>query len=370
MPFKIISFSMFTLLFWILSCENGDVPTEPKEPDEPGDTNIMYKIAFVSNRDMEYRYQLYTMYSDGSKQTRLTNDSINYVHPRFSPDGTKIVFCSRMYDTNDEIYIINSDGSNYKNLTKTAGNNNFPQFSPDGSKIVFTSDRDGNREIYIMDVDGSNQLRLTNNLSLDHAPQFSPNGSRILFYSIADDWTYNIYTIDPDGGNRTNLTEIPYAHLAIKIDKQFDTNYWFSPQYSPDGSKIVFVSFTSSPLNNNIFIMNSDGSDQTQLTDTLGYDINPRFTPDGSQIVFMTHRGRNYDIYTMDLEGKNQFPLYDSNYGHAVFSQFSPDGSKILFMDDIIVLKQYKIYIMDSDGGNPTMLTSGSYQDYFPQFQP
>ena len=116
--------------------------------------------------------------------------------------------------------------------------------------------------------------------------------------------------------------------------------------------------------------MNSDGSHQTRLTNTPGFNFAPHFTSDGSHIVFMTHRGRNFDIYVMDLDGRNQRALYDSWSGHAIFSQFSPDGSKILFMDDCIDAQIYKIYIMDSDGRNPIQLTSGSYNDLFPQFQP
>ena len=142
---KIIQFIIFTSLFGVLSCKNGIVPTEINKPHN---TNGTYKIAFVSDRDTEnIIYQLYMMDSDGNNQTRITHDSKNYLHPRFSPDGSKIVFYSYSHAYDDEIYIINSDGSNQINLTNIFGNDNHPQFSPDGSKIVFTSDRYGTREI-------------------------------------------------------------------------------------------------------------------------------------------------------------------------------------------------------------------------------
>jgi len=368
---RIIQFILFMLLFGVVSCYNGNAPTEINKPDKPPTTESPYKIAYVSDRDMERHFQVYIMDSDGSNQTRLTQDSQNYLHPRFSPDGSKIVFYSHLHDYDDEIYIINSDGSNHINLTKTLGNDNFPQFSPDGSNIVFSSDRDGNREIYLMDVNGNNQLRLTNNDVIDHAPQFSPDGSKILFFSIDSNWAYNVYTMDLDGHNLKNLTsESLYFHFPINIDDSFNIIYWYAPQYSPDGSKIVFTSYSYSELNIDIYIMNSDGSSQRRLTSTPGYNFSPRFSPDGSQIVFMTHRGRNFDIYTMDLDDKNQIPLYDSKSGHAIFSQYYPDGSRILFIDDNDFCERYKIYIMNSNGNNPTKLTDDPYQDYFPQFQP
>jgi len=368
---RFIPLIMVSIFLCIVSCKNGSTPTEQNSHNGNTITGQTYKIVFTSNRDLYRYYQLYIMDMDGSNQTRLTQDSLSYYHPRFSPDGSTIVFYSCVYDHNDEIYSINSDGSDHKNLTNTPGNDDYPQFSPDGSKIVFTSDRDGNREIYIMDADGTNQQRLTDNSVVDHAPHFSPDGSKILFFSVDENWRYRIYTVDVDGNNLTNLTGgSRYSHFPLTVQSTSYNVYLYGPQYSPDGSKIVFVSYSSSELNHDIYMMNSDGSNQTRLTNTPGFNFAPRFSPGGSRIVFMTHRGRNFDIYQMDLEGNNQIPIYDSYSGHAVFSQFSPDGSKILLVDDNTVSEVYKVYIMNSDGSNPTQLTQGSYVDFSPQFQP
>jgi len=356
---------IFTIVFGLLSCRKQTTPFELNH------INDQYKITFVSDRDKEKCFQLYIMNSDGNNQTRLTRDDFSYYHPRFSPDGKKIVFYSSTYNDNDDIYIINSDGSDYHNLTKISGNDNYPQFSPDGSKIVFTSDRDGNREIYIMDSDGENQHRLTVNSTFDHAPQFSPDGSKILFYSIDDHWTYDVYIIDVDGDNLTHLTaESQYTHVYVLPGSRSFFVYFYRPRFSPDGTKIVFTSYSPTELDFNIYIMDSNGSQQIRLTSPRGLNFAPIFSPDGSKIIFMTHRGKNFDIYTMDLNGKNQIPLYDSVSGHAIFSQVSPCGSKILLTDDNIDNDVYKIYIMNSDGSEQLQLTYGSYEDLCPRFQP
>ena len=357
------------LLLGLLCCREETSPTDVNPPVDTKDHS--YRIAFVSDRDVEHCFQLYVMNGDGSNQTRLTDDGLSYYNPRFSPDGTKIVFYSSTYDNTDDIYIIDADGSNHRSLTNTPGNDDYPRFSPDGSQIVFTSDRDGNREIYIMDSDGGRQQRLTANSTFDHAPLFSPDGLKIIFYSIDDSWNYDLYTIEPDGSNLTGLTdENQYRHAPLLPHNSSFSVYFHEPRYSPDGSKIAFASYSPAELDYNIYIMNSDGSQQTRLTAPNGYHVSPQFSPDGSKLLFMTHRGDNYDIYSMNLDGTNQIPLYDSQAGHALLSQPSPDGSKILLTDDNVENGVYKIYIMNSDRSEISQLTQGSYQDLCPLLQP
>jgi Tol biopolymer transport system component len=103
-------------------------------------------------------------------------------HPSWSPDGTRIVFQSRI-GTNSEIYMMDADGSNQIRLTNDPADDEMPSWSPDGKRIIFSSNRDGNREIYVMNADGSNQIRLTNNPANDWEPSWSPDGKRIAFES-------------------------------------------------------------------------------------------------------------------------------------------------------------------------------------------
>lgn len=89
--------------------------------------------------------------------------------PSFSPDGKKIAFDADVGD-DSQIFTVNTDGTGLTQLTDAAGRNFAPDWSPDGSHIVFASSRDGNWEIYVMDADGSNEKRLTNSPSMDWYP--------------------------------------------------------------------------------------------------------------------------------------------------------------------------------------------------------
>jgi TolB protein len=145
-------------------------------------------------------------------------------------EQTKIAFSSYR-DGNHEIYVMNPDGSGQINLTNNPATDEYPSWSPDGKRIAFGSNRDShsdvyvNAEVYIMNADGSNQTNLTNNPSLDIAPSWSPDGKKIAFYSLRKDlpdekeygkderaWhEYNaeIYVMNPDGSEQTDLTNNP-----------------------------------------------------------------------------------------------------------------------------------------------------------------
>ena len=201
--------------------------------------------------------EIYIMNANGSGQTRLTFGLANDLNPTFSPDGTKIAFTSTR-DSNGEIYIMNADGSNQTNLTNSPLRDRWPSFSPDGTKIVFASNRDsdpqvfgqeGPDEIYVMNADGSNPTRLTNNPARDTEPAFSPDGTKIAFVSRRDN-NYEIYVMNTDGSGQTNLTN----------DSADDVN----PTWSPDGTEIAFLSNRDGSVQ--VYVMNVDGSGQTRLT--------------------------------------------------------------------------------------------------------
>ncbi|MFC2135234.1 TolB family protein [Bacteroidota bacterium] len=364
--------SLFTIsilgILLISSCTNS---TEPGNNVISIDTtdNLTefdttdYKILFVSDRGNIIKKQVYIMDKDGSNQIKLTDDDNDYYFPQISPNKEQIIFYSHAIGGNDEIYSVNIDGSGFMNLSQSPGKDVLPEFSNDGSKIVFSSNRDGNSEIYIMNADGSGQTRLTNNDIQDHSPQFCCNGTRILYYTVdQSNNKLNIYIMDSDGGNNICLTYRKNYHLNIFYDD------WASmmakdatPRFSPDESKIVFMSFNFTTVNYEIYIMDSDGQNHNLICDHFGYNISPQFTPSGNKIIFRSHRGENHDIYSMNLDGSYQRDLLN-DIGHAYMPDISECGGKILYSTDRF--RYYHIWIMDSNGLNQIQLTDGNYNDY------
>ena len=158
------------------------------------------------------------------------------------------------------------------------------------------------------------------------------------------------------------------ALLVFMFDHWRGSQDKWDPVWSPDGDRIAFVSWYDG--DQNIYLMNTDGSSVTQLTsDPFRYfyifrnadDKHPAWSPDGKQIAFVSGRNASLlspqawsDIYVMDADGRNVVRLTgnhenvtrDTVYGYS-HPTWSPDGKRIAFMS------KATIYVMNADGSNP-----------------
>jgi TolB protein len=162
----------------------------------------------------------------------------------------------------------------------TSFDEEYPAFSPDGTTIVFTSrpadqfvkdpgdyaEREMWSEIYTMSSRGENVKRLTQNEKCDNEASFSPDGTKIVFVSYRDNKLFdigvkgNIYIMNTDGSNQIRLT-------SSTCDS--------SPAFSLNGKYIAFVSNRGGK--NEIYIMNADGTDQRRLTYDKANNTSPQW---------------------------------------------------------------------------------------------
>jgi hypothetical protein len=277
----------------------------------PQASSLPSRIAFSSERDGIA--QIYTMNPDGIAQSTLTSNSVGHFLPDWSPDGQHIAFTSTITE-NTDIYVMQADGRAVTRLTTDSSVDRKSTWSPDGKQVAFESDR-GHRDsfdIYVMKVDGSGQKLLIDRAD-DRQPAWSPNGTRIAFVSNSGA-NYDIFVMNSDGTNITQLT----------IDPKGDWN----PSWSPDGSRIAFMSERDG--NKNIYVMNADGSQQTRLTTSSAQEEWPTWSPDGASLAFHASSDgtHNFEIYTIDATGANQNQL---TIGGA--NDQYPDWSPALYPD-------------------------------------
>ena len=100
--------------------------------------------------------------------------------PRYSPDGTRILF-SMQQGPNTDIYVVAARGGMPQRLTAAPGIDTAPSFSPDASRIIFESDRSGAQQLYVMNADGSGQRRISFGGGWYADPVWSPDGEWIAF---------------------------------------------------------------------------------------------------------------------------------------------------------------------------------------------
>jgi Tol biopolymer transport system component len=284
-----------------------------------------------------------------------------------TPDGVsvgpKIVFGSARNNGNHDVFVMDADGSNQTQLTTSLAYDDQPKWSPDGSKIVFMSGRDGNLEIYSMNANGTGQTRLTTNAVSDGFPSWSPDGTRIAFVSgnLNDPNTFEIFVMNADGTNRTQLTSDSLVDAV--------------PSWSPDSAKIIFMSGPSifDPNNFEIFTISSNGTNRTRLTTNSLADGQASYSPNGTKILFASGDVMNpggIEIFVMNADGTNRTQL-TSNSVTDGFPAWSPDGTQIVFASGNIADETtVELFVMNANGTNQTRLTNNSVIDWFPNYQP
>jgi TolB protein len=274
--------------------------------------SLMDQIAFWSISDGGSS-EIHVANQNGSEPLQLTRHPASDTEPGVSPDGRQILFVTTR-DGNSEIYVMNANGSGVLNLTNDPAVDFRPRWSPDGTKIAFTSDRDSPMaalDIFVMNADGSNPVNLTADPANDTAATWSPDGTKIAFTSNRTG-DFEIFVMNADGTNPLNLSNDPGRSN-------------FGPAWSPDGSRIAFTSNPGATVgtggDDEIFVMNTDGSSLVNLTNHTADDFWPSWSTDGSRIAFTSGRTGDLEVFVMNADGSGPANLSNST-GTADFAGF------------------------------------------------
>jgi len=268
------------------------------------------KLAFASGRDGDP--EVYTMNANGSAQRRLTFNTgggdfpLLDFWPSWAPDGERIVYTSfRGLPPNPDVFIMNADGSAPRRVTSDPRGDLDPAFFPDGRKIVFVREVPGespdapaaSQDIWTINADGTGAKNLTPGPGRETEPAVSPDGKTIAFESAVggsgahESGNHEIFTIQADGRGLKRLTNTPNRREQ-------------HPSFSPDGTRIAFDDNFHAPPGAKGFIysMKTNGTDVRQLTKRSDRHGLPSYSPDGQKISFTASE----DVWTMDTDGSNQ----------------------------------------------------------------
>lgn len=275
------------------------------------------ELIFQSTRDGFQCDQIYRMGNEGTDvrlvSTGLGRTTCGYLFPNmpkiiYSSSHATLKHCPEKPDYSRgyvwplladlDIYIADDDGSNPTALSPSPGYDAEGVISTQGDAILFTSTRSGDIDIWIMDPDGTNAKQLTHEVGYDGGAFFSYDGTKIVYRAnhpkdpkalkdyqglLADGFVrpsvMDLFVMNRDGSNKTNILSNGAAN--------------FAPYFHPDGKRIIFASNMDDPKGRNfdLYLINIDGSGLERVTYEQSFDAFPMFSYDGKQLIFSSNRG-------------------------------------------------------------------------------
>ena len=259
----------------------------------------------------------------GAKRQLCGDDALQ---PAWSPNGSRIAFWFMPPGLGrSDIATISKEGGPIEVLTKDASTNWNPVWSPDGKFLYFASDRSGNMAFWRIAVDensgkalGEPEAVLTPAKYNRHL-SFSRDGRRLLY--VQTERESNIQAIKFD----LKLEQTVGESFSVTRGDRLIAR----PDLSPDGSRFVMRAIRRTQ--DDIVVVDRDGSNWRDLTNDQFYDRYPRWSPDGKRIAFASDRSGRYEIWVVNADGTNRRQLTFDSSGDTSFPIWSPDGRRIVF---------------------------------------
>lgn len=325
---------------------------------------------------------LATAESQAEKSPLTIKDVFNLqlaVDPQISPDGKRIVyvrqFCDIMADRRQSnLWIVSADGTDHRPLTTGNYSDSSPRWSPDGTQLLYISNRDGSPQIYRHWLDKNQTAKLTNLTTAPAGIAWSPDGKWVSFTAhVPDEPTTLIKMPKPPEGakwaepakvidkmvyrfNAAGYLKPGYTHLFVVpadggTERQISSGKFqhggaglFASEavWSPDGRSLIMsanrhTDWESDPLNTEIYEFSIADGAVKALTDRKGPDDGPVISPDGKHIAYIgfDDKYQGYQVrrlYVLDREQGKSRLLTGSLDRDAGGPRWALDGKGIYFM--------------------------------------
>lgn len=290
------------------------------------DTKVLYVATEKNKRGMK-KYRLAIMDQDGYNHQYLTNGNTTVLTPRFSPKGNEFSFFSyrekivngRRIPLDAQIYRYNLRNKKMTRMLHLKGMNYAPRYSPDGKNLIFSLSEKTKRgrvvsSIFRYDISNKKLVRITDArryVCIDTSPCYSPDGTQIVFNSDRGG-NQQLYIMDADGSNIRRLS--------------YGNGRYATPVWSPRGDWVAFTKFGKDGFFIGV-IRPNDISGATERMIAAGYLVEgPTWSPNGRVIMYSQQDyARREKVYSVDITGHNKQLV--KTPGNAIDPEWSTKSS-------------------------------------------
>ena len=328
---------------------------------EPGYNAL--RAVVRSTSDTAILQQVAGLITDAYQVEQLTRGKNDNYSPRFSEDGSQLVFASYRLD-NGEIFIMDIDGRVRQRVTYTTDyDEGEPAFLHDPRYLIYSREPQTSRQVKILlQSSGSTPIyagfyatHIHSKVTQEIMPVgfgvrslgISPDRQRVAYESNSAG-NLEIYTLDLRDVDLGAIDPGTIPSTQITHNEVDDG----SPVFFPDGKRLAFVSARTDDLaagqaeRHQIYSIGVDGSDETHLNPNPHDCYSPVISADGQTIAFVSARDGDIEIYLMDADGSNERRL-TNGIGASMQPAFSPDSRLLAFVSDRS--DTFQIYLMHLD---------------------
>jgi TolB protein len=271
--------------------------------------------------------------------------------PAWSPSGEEIAFSMQ-----GSIWKIRLGDTTAYELTSAATYDSSPAWSPDGKWIVYTAEEDSqNINLRILNLSTGETRALTTGRDLNLDPVWAPDGTQIAYVSTLDEGWFNIFVLPIVDGKAGRATQLTRARDFGKERLYFGRmDLQIEPTWSPDGKEIIFLSNHGIPLGSGaLWRMPAEpgGMERAKMIrreETL-YRTRPDWSPDGTRIIYSSHLGSQFNnLFVLPSSGGEPYQMTFGDWDHFQ-PRWSPDGRRIAYVSNQHGVTDLRI--LDAVGG-------------------